>query len=95
MMPELRVDIFRKKVHGCLSLYPDPNYGWGQIDGLVNEPIDTKVTFDIIDSLSGDIIPGYSNLTLPIELRLNPAEYASIQIQANLSSNNILSHLPW
>ena len=85
----IEVDIFKKKGSWLSEpVYPDPNYGWGQIDGLVNEPIDTKVTFDIIDTLSGDIVPGYSNLTLPIELRLNPAEYASIQIQANLSSNN-------
>ena len=68
----IEVDIFKKNGSWLSEpVYPDPNYGWGQIDGLVNEPIDTKVTFDIIETLSGNIIPGYSNLTLPIELRLN------------------------
>ena len=69
-------------------IYPDSNFGWGRVDGLVNEPLGTAVTFDVVDQLSGNTIPGYENLTLPIDLRLNPLEYSAIQIRAKLSSNN-------
>ena len=83
------VDIFKSNGSWLSEpIYPDPKYGWGQIDGLVSEPKDTKLRFEIIDTSSGETIPGYSDLTLPIELRINPAEYPSIQIQANLSSTN-------
>ena len=69
-------------------IYPDPNFGWGRVDGLVNEPLGTAVTFDVVDQLSGNTIDGYANLTLPIDLRLNPLEHSAIQIRAKLSSIN-------
>lgn len=85
----IEIDIFSNNGSWLSQpLNPDPNFGWGQIDGLVNEPLDTNVRFDVIDTTTGALIPGYSNLTLPIILRLNPAEYGTIQIQARMSTNN-------
>ena len=85
----IEIDVF-KNAGTWLSqpIYPDSNFGWGQIDGLVNEPQGTEVTFDVIDATSGAIIDGYSNLTLPIDLRLNPSEHSAIQVRAELFSNN-------
>jgi len=67
-------------------IYPDQNFGWAQVDGLVDEPQGTNVLFDIIDTVSGLAIDGYSNRSLPIKLEFNEFEYPSIQIRAKLTT---------
>ena len=85
----IEIDVFKKNGTWLSQpIYPDVNFGWGQIDGLVNEPTGTEVLFSVIDSSTGTVIEGYSNLTLPIELRLNPLEYPSLQIMAKLSTTD-------
>ena len=69
-------------------IYPDSNFGWGQLDGFVEEPEGTLVRFDIIDNSNGQVIPGYSNRSLPVEINLNPLEVNSLKIQVNFSSTN-------
>ena len=41
-------------------IYPDDEFGWGQLDGFVNQPEGTNVKFDIIDNSSNQVIPGLS-----------------------------------
>ena len=69
-------------------IYADPNFGWAQIDGLVTEPSDTQVTFDVVNPSTGLVIDGYTNRTLPIELLFDPAEIPHIQIKARLLSDD-------
>ena len=73
---------------GFLNRYMPIQTLGGKIDGLVKEPTGTEVLFDIIDASSGELIDGYTNLTLPIDLLFNPSEINSIQVKAKLSSNN-------
>ena len=85
----IEVDVFEQSGEWLSQpIYPDENFGWAQIDGLVSEPMGTQAIFDVIDSSSGLVIDGYTNRTLPIELLFDPAEIPSIQINAKLSSNN-------
>ena len=66
-------------------LTPDPYFGWGQLDGFVQEPMNTSVRFDILDH-NGVPIPGFENRTLPIDLPLDVLRYPSIQVQVRMSS---------
>ena len=85
----LEIDVFEQRGEWLSQpISPDENFGWAQIDGLVTEPKDTQVIFDIIDSSSGLVIDGYSNRTLPINLLFDSTAIPSIQINAKLSSNN-------
>ena len=85
----IEIDLFKQNGTWISQpIYPDSNFGWAKIDGLVKEPTGTEVLFDIIDASSGELIDGYTNLTLPIDLLFNPSEINSIQVKAKLSSNN-------
>jgi hypothetical protein len=85
----IEVDVFEQSGEWLSQpIYPDENFGWSQIDGLISQPNGTQVSFDIIDKTSGSVIDGYSNRTLPIELLFDPLEVPSIQINAKLSSDN-------
>ncbi len=67
------------------SLVPDPSFGWGQLDGFVQEPENTTVRFDILDD--NDMpIPGFQNRTLPIDLPLDVDRYPSIKVKVRMSS---------
>ena len=69
-------------------IYPDDEFGWGQLDGFVNQPEGTNVKFTIIDNANGQVIPGYSNRSLPININLNSQEITSIKVRVNFSSTN-------
>ena len=85
----VQVDVFEQRGEWLSQpIYPDENFGWSQIDGLVSQPNGTQVIFDVIDASSGLVLEGYSNRTLPIELLFDPVEVPSIQINAKLSSDN-------
>ena len=85
----IEIDVFEQGGEWLSQpIYPDENFGWAQIDGLVSQPTGTQVSFDVIDSSSGLVIDGYFNRTLPIDLLFDAAEIPSIQINAKLSSNN-------
>lgn len=66
-------------------LTPDPQFGWGQVDGLVVEPSNTSVRFDILDA-NGTVIPGYQNRTLPIDLPFDTVLHDELYVRAHLSS---------
>ena len=69
-------------------IYPDDEFGWGLLDGFVNEPEGTNVKFTVIDNANGQVIPGYSNRSLPININLNSQEINSIKVMVNFSSTN-------
>jgi hypothetical protein len=68
---------------------PDPVFGWGQIDGFVEQPENTSLLFDVLDA-NGQIIQGFTNRTLPIPLPLDPMVHASLQLRANFATNQTL-----
>ena len=70
------------------TIYPDDEIGWGHLDGFVDQPEGTAVKFDIIDNSTGQVIPGYSNRSLPININLNPLAIDAIKIRVNFSSTN-------
>ena len=85
----IEIDVFKQSGNWVSQpIYPDENFGWAQIDGLVSEPIGTRVVFDVLNSSSGLVIDGYSNLTLPIDLSFGTTAVPSIQIKAKLSSDS-------
>ena len=49
------------------QLQPDEVFGWGKLDGLINQSRETSVTFDILDG-NGIVIPGYEQRQLPVDL---------------------------
>ena len=69
-------------------IYPDDEIGWGQLDGFVNQPEGTAVKFEIIDNSTGQVIPGYSNRSLPVDINLNPLAINAIKVRVNFSSTN-------
>jgi len=82
----LEIDIFETEgswVSPLLS--PDPLFGWGSLDGFVNQPQNTIIRFDILD-LNNNSIEGYSNRTLPLDIQLNPSTHPNLRIRANLST---------
>ncbi len=70
-------------------LTPDPNFGWGQLDGFVYEPENTTVRFDVLDG-NGTPILGYQNRTLPIDLPFAIQEFPHLQIRSHLTSTDRL-----
>ena len=74
-----------------MPLYPDSVFGWGQLDGLVDEPENTSVRFDVLDA-NGTVIEGFSNRTLPIDLPFDPHIHTSLSVRVLLdSSQNLLT----
>lgn len=70
-------------------LSPDPVFGWGHLDGLVNEPANTTVRFDVLDQ-NGSAIDGYSNRTLPVDLPFDVHQYSNLYVRVHLQSSQTL-----
>ena len=86
----MEIDVFERTgswISDILS--PNPNFGWGSIDGFVNQPLGTSVTFDLLD-VDNNSIPGYSNQVLPIDIKLDPFTYPNLRIKVNLDTSNDL-----
>ena len=71
------------------ALQPHPVFGWGQVDGFVQQPENTSLLFDVLDS-NGTVIEGYENRTLPIPLALDPHLHATLHLRAHMSTNDAL-----
>ena len=70
-------------------LSPNPMFGWGHLDGFVQQPDNTSVSFDILD-INNNTISGYTNKALPIDIQLDPELYPNLRIRVNLSTSNEL-----
>ena len=85
----IEIDIFESNGSWVSSsIYPDDVYGWGQLDGFVNEPNGSQIRFDILDAATEAIIDNYSNLTLPVDLQFSKIDYPSIKIKAVMNTSN-------
>jgi hypothetical protein len=86
----IEIDIFEPQgTWTSPILSPNPRFGWGQLDGFVQQPDNTSVRFDILDT-SNNTIPGYSNKVLPIDIQLDPEIYPNLRVRANLTTSNEL-----
>ena len=86
----IEIDIFEPQgTWTSHILSPNPRFGWGQLDGFVQQPDNTSVRFDILDT-SNNTIPGYSNKVLPIDIQLDPEIYPNLRVRANLTTSNEL-----
>ena len=88
----MEIDVFENNGSWISEiLSPNPDFGWGSIDGLVKQPLGTNVTFDLLD-IDNNIIAGYDNRILPIDVQLDAEAYPSIRVKVNLeTSNNLVS----
>ena len=88
----MEIDVFENNGSWISEiLTPNPDFGWGSIDGLVKQPLGTNVTFDLLD-IDNNIIAGYDNRILPIDVQLDAEAYPSIRVKVNLeTSNNLVS----
>ena len=66
-------------------LTPDPVFGWGQLDGFVQEPESTTVRFDVLDG-NGTPIIGYQNQTLPLDLPFDVTLFPHLYVRVHLTS---------
>ena len=86
----IEIDIF--ELQGTWTspiVSPNPMFGWGHLDGFVQQPDNTSIRFDILD-INNNTIAGYTNKTLPIDIQLDPEIYPNLRIRANLSTYNEL-----
>ena len=86
----IEIDIFEPQgtwISPVLS--PNPMFGWGHLDGFVQQPDDTTIFFDILD-INNNTIPGYSNQVLPVDIKLDPEQYPNLRVRANLTTYNEL-----
>ena len=66
-------------------LTPDPLFGWGQLDGFVQEPEYTSVRFDVLD-VNGTPIIGYQNQTLPLDLPFDVTLFPNLYVRVHMTS---------
>ena len=86
----IEIDIFEPQGSWTSPiLSPNPMFGWGNLDGFVQQPDNTTIRFDILD-IHNNTIPGYSNQVLPIDIQLDPENYPNLRIRANLTTSNEL-----
>ena len=88
----MEIDVFENNGSWISEiLSPNPDFGWGSIDGLVKQPLGTNVTFDLLD-IDNNIIAGYDNRILPIDVQLDAGAYPKFRVKVNLeTSNNLVS----
>ncbi|MBL6890799.1 MAG: hypothetical protein ISR22_01980 [Candidatus Poseidoniaceae archaeon] len=86
----IEIDIF--ELQGTWTspiVSPNPMFGWGHLDGFVQQPDNTSIRFDILD-INNNTIDGYTNQSLPIDIQLDPEIYPNLRIRANLTTSNEL-----
>lgn len=86
----IEIDVYEP--HGTWTsplLSPHPMFGWGQIDGFVELPQNTSLSFDVLDA-NGNALAGYTNRSLPISLPLDQTLHPHLMLRAHFATNESL-----
>lgn len=85
---EFQIEVFESSGEWLSqAITPDPNYGYGVLDGWMSIPEGTNISVTLLDS-QYNTIEDYQSRSLPFPIHLDTSQYSSIYVQLHFSTED-------